>query len=75
MTKRKIGKLNLRRETLSNLDLGQANGGDISVINTARSVCQVCLAYPVTTTRITTTTWPETIGNPGTTVINPAGGF
>lgn len=72
MTKRKINKLNLRRETLSNLDLQQAGGGDFQV-NTARSICQVCLAYPVTTTRFTTT-WPETsVANPGITVVNPVG--
>lgn len=73
MTKRKISRLNLRRETLSNLDMQQANGGDISRINTAQSICHVCLVYEPITTRLT---WPQTsVGNPGTSVINPAGGL
>jgi hypothetical protein len=72
--KRTIKKLNLRRETLSNLDLQQAGGGDFQV-NTARSICNVCVVGPVTTTRFTTTTTPQTGVITGTSVINPVGGF
>jgi hypothetical protein len=71
MIKNKLSKLTLRRETLSNLDLGQANGGGISQLNTARSVCFVCTVVEPPTTHLT---WPQTsVVNPGTSVVNPVG--
>ena len=55
--KRTIKKLNLRRETISELDLAQANGGSpVLQLNTqVQSACQLC--YPIyrPTERLT---WP-----------------
>lgn len=66
MTKNKLSKLTLRRETLSALDLEQAQGGaPVFQLNTARSVCLVCYPKPVITEHLT---WPieiETVAGPG----------
>lgn len=65
MTKNKLSKLTLRRETLTALDLQQANGGAISLVNSAvRSVCLICYPRPVITEHLT---WPieeQTIAGP-----------
>lgn len=62
MTKKKLSKLTLRRETLTVLDLQAATGGaavgGTVVVNTVHSVCNICIPYPV----IPPTEWPQTGG-------------
>lgn len=71
MTKNKIQKLTLRRETLAALDLKEATGGSPLVANTNASICRYCYPRPVLTEQ---TTWPvQTIGNPVITGVNPVG--
>jgi hypothetical protein len=66
--KNKLQKLTLRRETLSALDLQEAQGGSPSfALNTQASICRYCYPKPVLTEE---TTWPIQTGNP---VINPVG--
>ena len=61
MTKKKLSKLTLRRETLSVLDMKAATGGALvggTVLNTVHSVCNICIPYPV----IPPQEWPQTGG-------------
>jgi hypothetical protein len=63
VTKKKLSKLTLRRETLTALDLqaaqgGAAIGGTSIVAQTVRSVCAVCIPYPV----IPPQEWQQTAG-------------
>ena len=62
VTKKKLSKLTLRRETLTVLDMkavssGAAVGGTI-IANTVHSVCALCIPYPV----IPPQEWPQTGG-------------
>jgi hypothetical protein len=62
VTKKKLNKLTLRRETLAVLDMkavtgGAAVGGTV-VVNTVHSVCALCILYPV----IPPQEWPQTGG-------------
>jgi hypothetical protein len=68
--KNKVRKLNLRRETVAALELQEVSGGSpFVVLNSQASVC-----YPCYRPRFTDeTTWPQTVGNPGTSVVNPVG--
>ena len=54
MTKNKLNKLTLRRETLTALEMQTANGGAL-VARTAVSVCLVCYPIPVITSHLG---WP-----------------
>jgi len=47
VTKKKLGKLTLRRETLTVLDLKAATGGAVVALNTVHSVCALCIIYPI----------------------------
>jgi len=61
VTKKKLSKLTLRRETLTVLDLKAATGGAAGgtiVVNTVHSVCALCIPYPV----IPPQEWPQTGG-------------
>lgn len=59
--KRKISKLNLRRETLTDLDLQNANGGAPNYrLNTqVHSACQLCYPIPRITEHLL---WPIEVG-------------
>jgi hypothetical protein len=64
VTKNKLSKLTLRRETLTVLEMKAANGGaavgtgGIVVAQTVHSVCALCIPYPV----IPPIEWPQTGG-------------
>ncbi len=65
MTKTKLSKLTLRRETLTVLEMKAATGGvavgttgGTVVPQTVHSVCALCIPYPVIPPR----EWPQTEG-------------
>jgi hypothetical protein len=64
VTKNKLSKLTLRRETLTVLEMKAATGGvaigtgGTVIAQTVHSVCVLCIPYPVIPPR----EWPQTGG-------------